>query len=282
MKALIDGDMVVHMACAANQLVGDFDDGQGDQVMYDTEEAIQGAMRLTNRWTKEAGCSSAIVCFSEGENFRKLIYPEYKANRKGVEKPKAFYDVRDSFDAEYETWSIPGLEADDIMGIAGSRDPGNFVVVSRDKDMLTIPGTIFNPDHDKRPHRIRLEVANQLWMKQTMTGDPVDNYPGIPSVGDVKAMEILEKPHHIVKSPPEYFQRGAKKGQLKPTKWVRGNPCSLWQSMISYAERYGVDEHHLIIMARVARILRTGEFDTDNRIVKLWHPSGNFEELRLD
>lgn len=282
MKALIDGDMVVHMACAAQQIVGDFDDGQGEEIMFDTEEAMMGAVRLTHRWMKGAGCSHSIVCFSEGDNFRKLIYPEYKANRKGIEKPKAYAAVKEAIEVEYETWSIPGLEADDLMGIAGSRDPGNFVVVSRDKDMLTIPGTIFNPDHDKRPRRIRVGVADQLWMKQTMTGDTVDNYPGIPMVGDVKAQEILTKPHRLIRGPVEYYKRGKNKGQMKPPTWSKGPTCTLWESMLSYAERHGVDETHLITMARVARILRTGEFDTDNRIVKLWHPSGNFGELKLD
>lgn len=281
MKALIDGDMIVHMACAAQQLSGDFGDGEGETVMFDMDEALRGAHRMIRNWTKGAQCSQSIVCFSEGKNFRKIIYPDYKANRKGVEKPKAYYDVKAELEIEHEVWAIEGLEADDLMGIAGSRDPGNYVVVSRDKDMMTIPGMIYNPDHHKKPVRVRKAIADAMWMKQTMTGDTVDNYPGIPSVGEKTAQEILENPHLIVKGPVEYFKRGPRKGQMKPPTWAKGSPCSLWNSMISYGERYGVDEQHLITMARVARILRTGEFDTDNRVVKLWLPGGNYEELQL-
>lgn len=281
MKALIDGDIVVYMCCAAQQITGDFDDGHGEEVMFDVEEATSGAMRMIRNWTKKAGCKHPIVCFTGDTNFRKRIYPEYKANRT-AEKPKAYLDVREAIEIEYETWCIEGLEADDVMGIAGSRDPNNFVVVSRDKDMLTIPGRVFNPDHDKKPRLIRREVADKLWMMQTMMGDKTDNYPGIPKVGEVKAQEILTDPHTIIKAPAEYYKSGKNKGKMKPDKWVRGHRCSLWDSMKSYATRYGTDETHLIKMARVARILRTGEFDTNTRTVKLWLPGGGYEDLQLD
>lgn len=281
MKALIDGDLLVHMACAAQQIVGDFGDGLGDETMYDTEEAINGAMRMIINWTKASGCSQPIICFSEGENFRKLIYPEYKANRKNLEKPKAYYDVKEAIEDEHESWSVDGLEADDVMGIAGSRDPNRFVIVSRDKDMLTVPARVFDPDHDRRPKLIRRGVADQLWMKQTMTGDPVDNYPGIPKVGEKKAQELLNRPHLLIKQDQGLYKRGPKAGQRKPPKWVEGPPCSLWESMVSYAARKGMTEKDLIVMARVARILRTGEFDTNTRTVKLWLPGGNYEDLQL-
>lgn len=282
MKALIDGDMVVYMACAANQIQGDFGDGMGSTPLYDEEEAYRATCMLIEKWTKASGASKPIVCFSQGDNFRKKIYPKYKSNRDGVERPKALQVVRDAIEMEYESWAIPGLEADDLMGIAGSRDPGNFVVVSRDKDMMTIPGTIFNPDHMKKPTKVRLSVADQIWMKQTMTGDTVDGYSGIPGVGEVSAQAILLNPRTIHKQDQGVFQKGKNKGKPKPPKWVDGAPCTLWQAMVSHAAKAGMSEPELITMARLARILRTGEFDTNTRTVKLWLPGGGYEELKLD
>lgn len=274
--------MIVHTACAAQQINGDFDDGLGSEVMFDVEEATSGAMRMIRNWTKMAGCSHPIVCFSEGSNFRKKIYPEYKANRKGVEKPKAYYDVKEAVEVEHEVWAIEGLEADDVMGIAGTRDPNNFVVVSRDKDMLTLPARVFNPAHDKKPRLIRKGIADQLWMKQTMTGDAVDNYPGIPGVGEVKAQDLLQKPRLVLKKDMGLYQKGPKAGQRKPAKWVDGPPCTLWEAMVSYAAKADMTERELITMARVARILRTGEFDTNTRTVKLWLPGDRYEEMTLE
>lgn len=281
MKALLDGDMIVYMACAGQQKKGEFWGEEGTQVLFDTGEATRTAMKMVRSWTKKAGCSHPIVCFSGDTNFRKIIYPEYKANRKDLEKPPAYNDVREAIEIEHEVWEIEGLEADDVMGIAGSRDPNNFVVVSRDKDMMTIPGRIFNPDHDKSPRLIRRGVADQLWMRQTMMGDVVDNYPGVPNVGEVKAQEILSTPHLIMKQDMGLFKRGPRAGQKKPPKWVQGSPCSVWESMVSYAQRHGMSEQELITMARLARILRTGEFDTNTRTVKLWLPGGGHEELKL-
>jgi len=280
--ALIDGDLVVHVACAAQQITGDFGDGLGETVMYDEEEAVVGANRLIHKWTKSAGAKSAIVCFSGNTNFRKIIYPEYKANRLDMEKPKAFLTVRQEIELEYESWAIDGLEADDIMGIAGSRDPGNYIVVSTDKDMMTIPGRIFNPDHHKKPVRVRKDVADQIWLKQAMTGDSVDNYPGIKGVGEARAQEIIQNPHLLEKKHGGQFQRGKKKGQKKPDKWVKGVSCSVWESMKSYARKADQSEEELITMARLARILRSGEFDTENRVVYLWNPKGKTTELYLD
>lgn len=282
MKALIDGDMVAYMACAVNQITGDFGDGLGDTIMYDEEEAVAAACRLAERWAKEAGCGEdLIVCLSEGENFRKKIYPGYKVNREGIERPQALIAARDVLRERYRSWAIPGLEADDVMGIAASRS-NDFVVVSGDKDMLTIPGYVFNPNHHKKPVRIRPGMADQLWMRQTMMGDPVDGYSGIPKVGDKTAQSLVERPHTLVQEPVEYFKSGKRKGQMKPRKWKKGPPSSLWDCMVSYAEKAGMTQEDLITQARLARILRSGDFDNDTRTVLLWHPSGEREELNLD
>ena len=277
--ALIDGDMVIHMACAANQISGDFGDGLGETELYDVGSATTGAIRMIRNWTQGAGCKTEKVCLSEGHNFRKIIFPGYKANREGIEKPKAFYAVREVIEAEYDVLSIEGLEADDVMGIWGSTDPQRFVVVSRDKDMMTIPGRIYNPDHQGKPVLVRRGVADQIWMKQTMTGDTVDGYSGIPGVGEVAAQEILTSPFRWIKE-TSTFKRGPRKGQLKES-WKKGPRCSLWEAMISRASKAGMSVEELVTMARVARILRSGEFDEDRRVVKLWSPGGGHEELAI-
>lgn len=281
MKALLDGDMIIYMACAADQEEFDFDDGHGFVTNADLDAATRGALRMAEKWTKAAGCTSAVLCLSEGENFRKMVNPDYKANREGVEKPLLLQKVREQLELEMDVWFEENLEADDLMGIEGSRNP-NTVIVSRDKDMATIPANVFNPDRHKKPVKIRKAKADHYWMKQSMMGDTVDGYSGIPKVGPVLAEEILANPRMLRRVDQGLYKRGKNAGKPKPPKWELGERVGLWEAMLSQAAKQEMTEDDLIMQCRMARILRSGEFDFDKRIVKLWHPSGRQEELHLD
>lgn len=263
--------MVIYRAAFASQLTGvDLDDGLGDEPIIDERAAVQKALQLVAEWTKKAGCSSSIVCLSsiKSDSFRHRLWPTYKGNRTAP-KPGAYLAVREALEDEFEVYQEPGLEADDLMGIAGTSEAAQCVIVSMDKDMKTVPALVFNPAHDNRPVRIKPGVADQMWMKQTMTGDTIDNYPGIPGVGEMKAQEILLSPHRF---------RSVNIGKRKPRyEWRKGEPCSLWQSMVDYAARRDMTEEDLVVMAQVSRILRAGDFNKETRTVRLWRPDGHTE-----
>lgn len=277
MIALIDGDMVIHMATAAQQSTVDWEDGEDVTVHYDAEDAARHAFNIANQWREGARCKEMIFCMSSGDNFRKKVLPTYKHNRVGIEKPKAYYDVIDLLEADVQMWRVPGLEADDIMGIYGSRDPDKYVVCSRDKDMGTVPGWVYNPDKDQAPVRIHEVAATRKWMMQTMMGDSTDGYTGIPRIGEKKAEEILQNPRRLMKS-VKTLQSGKNKGKQK-IEWVLGGQCTLWESMVSHAAKADMSEAELIVQARVARILRDGEYDAEKNTIKLWTPTGRHEEL---
>jgi len=270
--ALIDGDLAIYRATVAAQTTIDTGDGLGVTDIVDPDQAARAAFRTIKDWTKRAGCSSAIVCLSSGDNFRKKIFPAYKANRTS-EKPAAYQYAIEQIASEYKLYREPGLEADDLMGIAGTSEAGQFVIVSTDKDMRTIPGIVFNPDKDKRPRPVRLALADHNWMAQTMMGDTVDGYGGIPMVGETIARDILTRPHRLNAIPNKKNKSGFS--------WKKGDPCSLWESMCDYAEKGGMSVDELIVQAQVSRILRNGEFDQAARVVKLWTPTG-YRDLPLD
>lgn len=265
--------MVIYRAAHSGQLSVDFEDGDGPSLLVDDREAVRTAFRLVKEVTRKAGCSTAIICLSSvhSDSFRHRLWPGYKANRKDP-KPEAYATVRQALEDEFEVYQQPGLEADDLMGIAATSEAAQCVVISWDKDMKTLPTLVYNPAHDARPVRIKLGIADQIWMKQAMTGDTIDNYPGIPGVGDAKAQEILLSPHRI---------RNVNVGKRKVImKWVKGEPCSVWQSMLDYTTKAGLDEEHLIKMAQVSRILRAGDYDAETKTVRLWRPSG-YTEMQL-
>lgn len=266
--------MVLYQASFLSQVKADFGDGEGETLLVDEDLAVQNAMRLVRSWTKGAGCSRSIICLSsvQSDNFRHRLWKPYKANRTS-EKPQAYATIRAALEFEFEVYAEPNLEADDLMGIAATSEAAQCVIVSRDKDMKTVPALVFNPAHDKRPIRIRQAQADLNWMRQTMIGDAVDNYPGIKGLGEVTADQIIANPCRI---------RNANVGKRKTImKWVKGERCSLWQSMVDHAAKAGMTEDDLIVQAQIARILRAGDFNKSTRTVRLWRPSG-FTELHLD
>lgn len=278
MIALIDGDMLLYRAAYASQTVADFGDGEGDTVLVDEDVAIRNAMKIARDWTKAAGASKAIICLSsvQSDSFRHQLWKPYKSNRTNP-KPEAYMAIRKAIEFDYETYQEPGLEADDLMGIAATSERAQCVIVSGDKDMRSIPGLVLNPTKDRRPVKISTQLADMNWMRQTMIGDPVDCYPGIAGVGPAIAEKIITSPHRLRK----VTTMVGKKAPKPKTSWVAGEPCSLWQSMVDYAAKGKQSEQDVIQQARVARILRSGDFNKETRTVLLWGPNGKREELRL-
>lgn len=275
---MIDGDMVIYMACAANQVTVDLNDGLGETTLVDEKESARAAVKLIEKWRTKAGCSTSIICLSSERNFRKTIYPKYKANRTAP-KPEAYAYVVEAIRGEYEIYEEDGLEADDLIGIAVTSGKGQCVAVSRDKDMLTVPGLVFNPDHHNKPVRVSRSAADTMWMKQTMVGDTVDGYSGIPKIGPVGADEIILNPRRLIRN-VRTIKRGKNKGKIQET-WTRGGPCSLWEAMCDHAAKAGMTEEDLIVQAQLARILRAEDFNQKTRTIRLWRPNG-FKEMKLD
>ena len=80
--------------------------------------------------------------FSDTKNFRKKIAPSYKGHR-NRKKPCGYKRVINKLKTEFDVIIMPELEADDAMGIYATQYPGN-IIVSPDKDMKQIPGTLYN------------------------------------------------------------------------------------------------------------------------------------------
>ena len=137
-------------------------------------------------------------------NFRKDIDPTYKLNRASKDKPALWYVLDEFVYDEFgdKIVEIENLEGDDVLGLLAShpnpkRAPGSRIVVSIDKDMQTIPGIrLYNPNRpDVGVLPISAHDADLFWMKQVLTGDQVDNYPGFPGIGHKGADELLMPIH---------------------------------------------------------------------------------------
>ena len=86
---------------------------------------------------------------------------------------------------------MPGLEADDVLGITATQGHlGDFVLISPDKDLQQIPCHIYDlkTEFTQTP-----EAAERKLYEQALTGDATDGYKGCTGVGPKKAEIILKK-----------------------------------------------------------------------------------------
>jgi len=237
--ALIDGDIIAYRAAVLG--VDDFD---GEE-FFDPKSVEQTVTHIVTDWTQKAKAGTQIVCLSDESHryFRHEIYPDYKGNRKDRERPAALTHAYDCLKKNFKTTDRPGLEADDVMGIlSGSPDLTDPIIVSIDKDMRTVPAKLLNPDKMRRPMRIRKSAADRQMLLQALIGDRTDGYPGVEGIGPVKAEKIIA-PH------------------------PRLSDC--WQAVV---QAFGSEESALT-MTRLARILRSDDYNEETGEIKLWHPT---------
>ena len=139
--------------------------------------------------------------------FRRNLFPGYKMNRK-TEKPLYYHRTKECMELEYPSSSENGLEADDLLGIHGSESSAEKrIMITQDKDILTIPGLSFNPRKaDLGIKETSLEEANYNLAIQILSGDSTDNYKGIPRIGPKKAEKLLlDKPDHSINTLREIY-----------------------------------------------------------------------------
>lgn len=236
--ALIDGDILLYQV--ANACEEAIDWGDDIWTMHgDFKFAKQVMESELVSLTKAAKCQDSIVFLSGSRpnNWRLNLLPSYKANRKGKRKPLTYKPLRAHLESNFECGCVDILEADDLLGLHALED---VVIVSDDKDLLSIPATVYRPNTDERIE-VSQEDADRFHLLQTLTGDAVDGYRGCPGVGPVAANRILDA------------------------------DCS-WGAVVQAYEKQGLTEQDALVQARVARILRVGEFDWERMEVILWQP----------
>lgn len=179
MHALLDGDIIVYR-CAA--------------VTKDVDEGIARwqAGEMINRILDETNADD-FTCFLTGaNNFRFSIYPEYKANRADLPKPRHWATIREFLVTDWNAKVTDGYEADDAMGMAQCASPeGTSVICSIDKDMLMIPGLNYNFVKQEMKEVFALEGMRWFYT-QAILGDKVDNIPGYDGKMRSKIPQFLQ------------------------------------------------------------------------------------------
>ena len=150
--------------------------------------AIQRADELLYRILNDTQAEEHRIFIGGSENFRTLLYPEYKANRRDLADPTHLASVREFLVREWGAEVVSGYESDDGIGIAAK---GDFVIVSNDKDFKQIAGEHYNPIN-LTWEVVDDETAALRFFCQMLEGDRSDNVAGIDGLGPVKSKRILD------------------------------------------------------------------------------------------
>jgi 5'-3' exonuclease len=172
--ALVDGDILVYRIGFSNN-----------------DELEHVALVAMDNYIEEilygSQCSEYEIFLTGKNNFRKALYPAYKANRKDIAKPVHYDALRSHLIAVEGAVVSEGQEADDELGI---RQTYESVICSIDKDLLMIPGRHYNFVRREHMEVTEAEGRHNFYM-QLLTGDATDNIPGIYNTGPKKANDLL-------------------------------------------------------------------------------------------
>jgi 5'-3' exonuclease len=200
MKALLDGDIYLYRV--------------GFGCKDEPKEIAKHTLGLSLQETLEAvnGDKNSVVFISGETNYRKDIYPAYKANRK--ERPEHYDMLRESLITDWSAVESKGCEADDLLGINQTDDT---IICSIDKDLLQIPGKHFNIVKKEFTEISEFQGWYNFYI-QLLMGDRVDNVPCLEGVGIKTAEKILAG----MNSKEEMYERvlSEYEGRMKDKKYM--------------------------------------------------------------
>jgi DNA polymerase-1 len=201
---LVDGSSYIHRAYHAIK-------GLSNSKGLPTN-AIFGFTRMLIKLLDEKSPNYiAVVLDAKGPTFRHGIFKEYKATRPPTPEDMAVqipYIKEVVAGLDIAMFEKEGYEADDIIAtiavLAGNQGL-NVVIVSGDKDFrqtLSEHTVMWDPMNDKLVDYEGLKRDYGLEPEQVievmaLSGDSVDNIPGIPGVGEKTALTLIQQFHSI-------------------------------------------------------------------------------------
>ncbi len=168
--------------------------------------AIRGVISMLHKLADSTGAERMVVVFdASGKTFRDDMYAEYKANREKMpdelrEQIEPLHSIIRALG--FPLLAVPGVEADDVIGTLAKQAEaaGEEVLISTgDKDLaqlVTDQVTLVNTMSDSTLTPIGVEEKFGVPPERmidflALTGDSVDNVPGIPKCGPKTAAKWL-------------------------------------------------------------------------------------------
>ena len=170
--------------------------------------AIYGVLNMLRRLRQDYPSDYSLCVFdAKGKTFRDELYPQYKANRPSMpaELAAQIEPLHQAIEASgWKIAAIEGVEADDVIGTLAThaaKDGVRCIIATGDKDLAqlvnervmlvnTMNNEVLDVDGVKAKFGVPPERIVDLL---TLTGDAVDNVPGVEKVGPKTAVKWLEQ-----------------------------------------------------------------------------------------
>jgi len=171
--------------------------------------AVYGLATMLPRLLAEERPTRCLAAFDAGRPQARLErFPEYKAHRERMpdELRSQIPLIRELFVAyRIPIIEYPDAEADDVIGTIARRSPESIEIriLSGDLDLLQlvterttllVPGKGFGPTTRYDPAAVRARYGldpAQLPDYRGLKGDPSDNLPGVPGIGEKTAIRLI-------------------------------------------------------------------------------------------
>lgn len=176
--------------------------------------AVYGFVNMLNKILGDVNPEYVALCFDTGKpTFRKEKFKEYKIQRKPM--PDDLKSQIPLIKQIIEAYNLKilekdGFEADDVIAAFAQRAKKKglkVVIVTSDKDMLQLVNgnvRVYNPYKGEGVYFGPKEVEEQFGVKPeniidllSLSGDSVDNVPGVKGIGEKRATELIKEFHNI-------------------------------------------------------------------------------------
>lgn len=176
--------------------------------------AVYGFLKVVIKIFREQNPTHFAVCWDLKEKtFRHEVYPLYKANRGETPPdiiPQIFLIQNLVKEMGIPSYAIPGYEADDVAATLAKyfEHYGHVYLVTSDKDYMQIvndrikmfslkKGDEYDIVNDEKVIDYFGVPPDQVIEVLALTGDAVDNIPGVKGIGDKTAAKLISEYHSI-------------------------------------------------------------------------------------
>jgi DNA polymerase-1 len=146
-----------------------------------------------------------VIFDSKTPTFRSEIYQEYKANRPSMPEgltPQIPYIKKIIEGYRIAFLEMDGYEADDLIGTIAKRleSEVDVVIITGDKDILQLVNDQIQVYDTMKEKTFRVEEVvsrfgvspEQVVEVMALSGDAVDNIPGVPGIGEKTAIQLIK------------------------------------------------------------------------------------------
>ena len=180
MILLVDADSLIFASCYRKRETPD------DELYYTNIEDSRAKfdeqfMSIVNHLEERYPIDKVLTFSGSKGNFRKLITPKYKANRKKQELPPLLNEMHQFVKEQYDSIWGYGVETDDMVArywkqISDDIGRDEVMIVSIDKDYKQFPCLMYNYHYK---HKEILDISEEEAMynfyEQCIVGDTADN-----------------------------------------------------------------------------------------------------------